>query len=206
MSLRPLFLFVLLSFYHCAFSQSIQSTTTKKQPENKTAPVQDDYIKILWLDKNRVLQLNEDYIKTLTNPQRAALGFIATSVGNECHWDGDKKVDESNLKCKFLSALNLGYQCSDTHLSFLKQWFKEDSEVLESLQFCTKTESSATNQDFFLWLKMSTTHNQIRIIYSAVGIDTETGSKWKWTEESTYSYTQNGIKRIHKKNLQGGFL
>ncbi|WP_237732409.1 hypothetical protein [Flavobacterium sp. UGB4466] len=149
------------------------------------------------------MQLNEDYIKTLTDPQRAALGFITTSLDHECHWDGDKKADESNLKCKFLWALNLGYQCSETHLGFLKQWFKEDPDVLEDLQTCTKNETLANTREFFLWLKMATTNDNIKIIYSAAAIDGGTNFNWKWTEASSYSYTNTGIKQISRKNLEG---
>lgn len=206
MNLRPFFFLFFLSFYSCTFSQKSPSNTEKQKQEIKTTANQVDYVKILWLDKKGVLKLNEDYIKTLTDPQRAALGFTTTRVGNECHWDGDKKADESNLKCKFLWALNLGYQCSETHLSYLKQWFKEDPEVLENLQGCIKIESLPHSKQFFLWLKMATTENSIKIIYSAVGIGGHTKLTWKWTEASSYSYTDTGIKRISRKNLDGGFF
>jgi hypothetical protein len=51
---------------------------------------------------------------------------------------------------------------------------------------------------------MATTDNNIKIIYSAVGIDNDTNSNWKWTEASSYSYTNTGIKQISRKNLDGG--
>lgn len=204
MNLRPFFFLFFLSFYSCTFSQTSPSNSEKQRQEIKTTENQVDYIKILWLDKKGVLKLNEDYIKTLTDPQRAALGFVTTGVDHDCYWDSDKKADESNLKCKFLWALNLGYQCSETHLGFLKQWFKEDPEVLGRLQYCSKNETTPKNKEFFLWLKMATTDNNIKIIYSAVGIDNDTNSNWKWTEASSYSYTNTGIKRISRKNLDGG--
>ncbi|WP_264529465.1 hypothetical protein [Flavobacterium sp. N502540] len=206
MSLRLLFLILVLSFNYSVFSQTNEPHNINQKPDNKTVPPQTDYIKILWLNKQGVLQLNEDYIKTLTDPQRAALGFVTTGVDHDCYWDSDKKADESNLKCKFLWALNLGYQCSETHLGFLKQWFKEDPEVLGRLQYCSKNETTPKNKEFFLWLKMATTDNNIKIIYSAVGIDNDANSNWKWTEASSYSYTNTGIKQISRKNLDGGFF
>lgn len=206
MNLRLLFLTLVLSFNYSVFSQTKEPHDINKQSDNKTVPPQTDYVKILWLNKQGVLQLNEDYIKTLTDPQRAALGFVTTGVDHDCYWDGDKKADENNLKCKFLWALNLGYQCSETHLGFLKKWFKEDPEVLDRLQYCSKNETTPKNKEFFLWLKMATTDNNIKIIYSAAGIDSDTNSNWKWTEASSYSYTNTGIKQISRKNLDGGFF
>ncbi|SNR72064.1 hypothetical protein [Flavobacterium sp. ov086] len=204
MSSRFLFLLFFLSFYNAAFSQTSKLQTVKKEAEAKTD--QNNFVEILWLDKKGVLQINEDYIKTITNAQRAALGYITTNIGNDCYWDGEKKADESNLKCKFLSALNLGYQCSETHLSFLRQWFKKDPEVLKNLETCTKTASSDKIQDRFVGLRMSTTNNTIKIVYGAMGMDTETQKRWRWIEESIYSFTEKEIKQIKRKNLQGGFF
>lgn len=205
MNIRLITLLFLSIFSTSVFSQNnaISSTTVNKSAiENES---QDIYIKILWLDNTGTLQLNTNYIKTLTDQQRAALGYIATDVSSECNWDGAKKADGSNLKCKFLSALNLGYQCSETHLSFLKKWFKEDTKVLDRLQYCNKTESSAKIQDHFIEIKMITTKETIKILYSALGEDLDKQKIWSWQEESTYSFTKTGIKQINRKNINGEY-
>ena len=205
MNIRLLTLLFLSIFSTSVFSQNnaISSTTVNKSAiENES---QDIYIKILWLDNTGTLQLNTNYIKTLTDQQRAALGYISTDVSSECNWDGAKKADGSNLKCRFLSALNLGYQCSETHLSFLKKWFKEDTKVLDRLQYCNKTESSAKIQDHFIEIKMITTKETIKILYSAVGEDLDKQKTWSWQEESTYSFTKTGIKQINRKNINGEY-
>lgn len=205
MTIRLLTLLFFFNFCTSVFSQTntiTPKTTNQSAADNAT---QDIYIKILWLDQNGILQLNTNYIKTLTDQQRAALGYIATDVSNECYWDGGKKADESNLKCKFLWALRLGYQCSDTHLSFLRKWFKEDTKVLERLQYCKKTESSAKIQDRFSEIKMITTQDTITILYSAIGEDSEKQNTWRWQEESTYSFTKNGIKQTNRKNINGEY-
>lgn len=192
MTIRLLTFLFLFNFCTPLFSQT-------------NAVTQDNYITILSLDKNGALQLNNTFIKTVSDQQRAALGYIATDVSNECYWDGNKKADESNLKCKFLTALNLGYQCSETHLSFLRKWFKEDTKVLERLQYCNKTESSAKIQDHFIEVKISTTKDTIKILYSAIGEDLEKQKKWTWQEESTYSFTKTGIKQINRRNINGEY-
>jgi hypothetical protein len=206
MNLRLLFLLIFLCLSIPFFSQTLNNQkTTSINKENQSEILENTYIKILWLDKNNTVQLNENCIKTLTNQQRAALGYIVTFIGNECYWDGDKKNDESNLKCKLLTALNLGYQCSETHLSFLKEWFKEDKKVIEDLEYCEKKESSAKIRDELIELKMATNQNTIKIIYTAIGVDMIHSKNWKWTEESTYSFTKSEIKQIHRENIYGSF-
>ncbi len=206
MNLRLLFLLIFLCLSIPFFSQTLNNQkTTSINKENQSEILENTYIKILWLDKNNTIQLNENCIKTLTNQQRAALGYIVTFIGNECYWDGDKKNDESNLKCKLLTALNLGYQCSETHLSFLKEWFKEDKKVIEDLQDCEKKESSAKIRDQLIELKMATNQNTIKIIYTAIGVDMIHSKNWKWTEESTYSFTKSEIKQTHRENIYGSF-
>ncbi|WP_417941388.1 hypothetical protein [Flavobacterium sp. RS13.1] len=206
MNLRLLFLLIFLCLSIPFFSQTLNNQkTTSINKENESEILENTYIKILWLDKNNTVQLNENCIKTLTNQQRAALGYIVTFIGNECYWDGDKKNDESNLKCKLLTALNLGYQCSETHLSFLKEWFKEDKKVIEDLEYCEKKESSAKIRDELIELKMATNQNTIKIIYTAIGVDMIHSKNWKWTEESTYSFTKSEIKQTHRENIYGSF-
>jgi biopolymer transport protein ExbD len=206
MNLQLFFLLIFLSFSTPFFSQTLNTQKPSLiNKEHQSKATQEIYIKILWLDKNNTIQLNENYIKEITNQQRAALGYIVTFIGNECYWDGDKKTDESNLKCKLLTALNLGYQCSDTHLSFLKEWFKEDKKVLEDLQDCKRKESSAKIKDQLIELKMATNKNTIKIIYSAIGIDMVHARKWKWAEKSTYSFTKSEIKQTDRENIEGSF-
>ena len=73
--------------------------------------------------------LNQDYIKTMTDPEKAALGYVATFVGNDCWWDGEANEEKSNLDCKIITTLGLGYQCSNEHLGFLRKWFVERQTV-----------------------------------------------------------------------------
>ncbi|MEO8535747.1 MAG: hypothetical protein ABI441_18465, partial [Flavobacterium sp.] len=88
MNLRLFFLLIFLSFKTVSFSKTLNKETTPPI-------ISDNSVKIFWLDENGTFHINETYIKTLTEQQRAALGYITTFVGNDCDWDGDKKTDES---------------------------------------------------------------------------------------------------------------
>ena len=92
----------------------------------------------------------------MTDPEKAALGCIATFIGSECWWDGETNNDRTNLDCKIITALGLGYQCSDEHLLFLRKWFSTDKEVLSKLETsnCPTTPYTATSQNTFDEIKL----------------------------------------------------
>src|SRR5690606_573404 len=81
--------------------------------------------KFLWREKRfdqklkdtfNTIVINDNFSKKLTEPEKAALGFVVTFVGSECDWNGRPGEDRGNLKCKALTSLGLGFQCSEQHL------------------------------------------------------------------------------------------
>ena len=130
-------------------------------------------------DSVSTIFINEKYCKTISDPEKAAIAYVATFVGNDCMWDGDAKDDRSNLKCRILSALNLGYQCSDTHLNYLRKWFKNDTFALEQLVDCPTIPYTATIQSTFEDIDVRTTKNKIWISYIATGLNMRDGSSWR---------------------------
>jgi hypothetical protein len=143
--------------------------------------------------------IDEDFCKTITDPERAALGYVATFVGNECLWDGEANDDRSNLKCKILTALNLGYQCSDKHLGFLRQWFKDDKKSLEQLENCPTTPYTSTIQDTFDEITLTVKGNEILVFFEASGVNTREGDSWSWTETDHFQFDNDNIKLIKKE-------
>lgn len=170
----------------------------------KTIPA-DTTVKFLWCANkyNEDLQdtvnsifINEDYCKTITDPERAALGFVATFIGNECWWDGEAKDDRSNLKCKILTALNLGYQCSDQHLGFLRKWFRNDKQSIEKLEDCPTTPYTSTIQDTFEEIYLTVKENIISVSFIANGINLREQRKWSWSETDYFQFENEQIRLI----------
>ena len=170
----------------------------------------DKTVKFLWRadkydealkDSFNSIFINEDFCRTITEPERAALGYVATFIGNECNWDGDYKDDRSNLKCKILTALNLGYQCSDKHLGFLRQMFKNDPKVMEQLKSdnCPTTPDGATIQDTFDEITLTVKGNEILVFFKASGVNTREGDSWSWTETDHFQLYNDNIKLIKKE-------
>lgn len=170
--------------------ENIQTDSTK----NFT--LTDKTIQFLWRDSNASIVINEAYCKTISDPEKAALGFVATFIGNECSWDGKMNDDRSNLKCKILTALNLGYQCSDRHLGFLKQWFKNDSASLQKLVSCPTIPNTSTIQETFDEIIITTKQDEISIFFKASGINLREERDWTWSETNYFKLENGHIKLI----------
>lgn len=191
----------------------LEDSTTKNEKINleKKDNLADQTLKFLWRGDKYDQELkatfnsifiNEDFCKTITAPERAALGYIATFIGNECNWDGGYKDDRSNLKCKILTALNLGYQCSDQHLGFLRRMFKNDAEVSAELKSdnCPTTPDGATIQETFDEITITVKGNEILVFFKVSGINTRAGDSWSYTETNLFQFNNNNNIKLIKKD------
>ena len=181
-------------------------TLSKPNLANKTIhTLIDKSIKFVWRadkydeqlkDTLNTIIINEDFCKTISEPERAALGYVATFVGSECNWDGEAKTDFSNLKCKIISALDLGYQCSEKHLGFLRSWFKNDAKVLEHLKDCPEVPFTASSQDTFDEINLTEKSDTIKVWFAANGVNIRMGESWNWTEEDIFVFKNDNLKLV----------
>lgn len=164
--------------------------------------VQDKKVKVLWRENfyNAELQdimsmivMNSSYCSTLPDPEKAAIAFVATFVGNDCWWDGQYTNDRSNLKCKVLTELNLGYQCSETHLGFLRHWFREDTKALERLEDCPTTPFTATVQETFDSISVAVDGKSIIVNFSVTGFNIREDQEWHRTEVITFRNAEDKV-------------
>ncbi|WP_155845733.1 hypothetical protein [Chryseobacterium gregarium] len=156
------------------------------------------YDKELSTDINTII-LNKNYIKSISDPEKAALAYAATFIGNECGWDGKADDNRGNLKCKILTALNLGYQCSDQHLGFLRFWFRNNQEIMKELENCPTTPDGATVQDTFDEINLQITGNKITVFFKASGVNLREGKSWNWTEKHFFEFKKNELLLLKKE-------
>lgn len=153
------FLIIFLwAFAACEQTKNTPNTTANPTSTQAVLKQADGLIKVLWLTEQydtqfkenvQVIQLNKTYLQNIDEAEKAVIAYYATFHGNECWWENNApNEDRSNLKCTLISALNLGYQCSDTHLNFIKKWFKQP-ELLNELDFCPTIPNTSTIQDSF---------------------------------------------------------
>lgn len=190
---------------------SCESNSTKSELDNeniKSLILRDTTITFLWWEKEKskesndsVLSIvvNEKYCSTISDAEKAALGYVATFIGNDCWWDGECNENRSNLKCKILTALNLGYQCSEQHLGFLRKWFKADTAALKELKDCPTTPYTATIQDTFDEIKITTKGNRISVFFVANGVNLREQKSWKWSETDFFEVSADHIKVLKRE-------
>ncbi|MBV6881260.1 hypothetical protein NG800_015200 [Epilithonimonas ginsengisoli] len=156
------------------------------------------YDKDLKTNINHII-LNENYIKTISEHEKVALAYVATFIGNECRWDGDANENRSNMKCKILGALDLGYQCSQKHLSLLRFWFRNDNEILKELENCPTTPDGATIQETFDEINLETSGNKIIVSFKASGINMREETSWNWSEKHIFELKENELILLKKE-------
>lgn len=220
---KLIFISILIIFNSCWQANSnlaeSEMIATEPKPDSDKVSIpspfvlNDTTIKFLWRenkyfeeykDSMSSIIINEEYCKMIPPQCKAAIGYVATFVGNECWWDGEGKSDRSNLKCKILTALNLGYQCSETHLGYLRQWFKGDTKSLETLKTedCPTVPYTSTIQDTFDELTLIVKGNRILISFIATASNVREQSSSSWMEKDYFEYTQDHIQLINKEVKQ----
>jgi len=149
--------------------------------------------------------INESVSNSMSNQEKAALGYVSTFIGNECMWDGEEpNKTRSNLKCKILSELNLGYQCSEKHLGFLKKWFSEDAEVLRKLDKCGTMPNTSTIQTTFDEILILTDQEKktITVNYKTHGVNIRESTSWSWVRTDYFKYNNKNITLIDSKKTK----
>jgi hypothetical protein len=178
--------------------QTTNSIDADTLPQGDLIRITDEgkVVKVLWRDKNQHMRINQSYCKTLSDPERAAIGYIATPIGNDCEWDGECNSDRSNLKCVLLWAIDLGYQCSERHLGFLRKWFRNEPKALKELSSCSTTPFTSTFQDTFEEIVLTIKENDIKVFFKASGIHMREELVWDWSENYHFRVANDQLKII----------
>jgi hypothetical protein len=177
-----------------------------KKPETPILQSNDKALKILWLEEVYdeefqstvfAIKLNEDYFSKISDAEKAVIAYYATFHGNECWWDGDKPNDDrSNLNCKIISALNLGYQCSDTHLDFLRKWFRNEPKLLAELDYCPTLPNTSTLQDSFEEIYVERSSDYFTIRFNICAVNLRENLTRCYEENHTYRLFSDAVEEV----------
>lgn len=174
----------------------------------KSIQLTDKKVKFLWtqsvFDKKYnaevySLMLDYDYIKTISEPEKAALAYISFFYGNECEWDGKPNENRTNLKCKIPWALGLRYQCSFEQKELLKYWFRNDKTILQEIESCPTIPDGATVQTTFNEIDIVTSSNVITVFFKATNTNLRTSESRKWTEKFVFEFNTNELVLKNKQ-------
>ena len=190
-------------------NQGVQNDLVYKTEDeiSNIIKLKDKTVKFLWRankydeelkDTFNSIFINEDFCKTITDPEKAALGYVVTFIDSDCERSEESMDDFSNLKCKTLSALNLGSKCSDKHLGFLRKWFKKDSKSLKVLEDCPTVPYTASSQSTFDFINLTVKDNNISVEFGVRGINMRIGESWSYSETDYFQLFMDNIKLIKK--------
>lgn len=160
---------------------------------------------LLFFSRDTGLYINKEYIVTISDVEKAALAYVATFIGCDCWWaDDHMDADRGNLDCKIISALGLGFQCSETHLGFLRSHFAKDSTVLSELEDakCPTTPYTATVQNTFDDIQLTLQGDSIIIYYAANGINVRAEMTWHWTETMLFIVSKDQLYLVDKQRSE----
>ncbi|MTH14143.1 hypothetical protein [Flavobacterium sp. LC2016-01] len=161
----------------------------------------DEYDKELKDTVSRIF-INQEYSKNISEPEKAALGFVASFIGSDCDWDGEPNAKYDNLSCKINTALHLGHQCSEEHLGFLRKWFKNDKKALERLKDCSAVPYTASVQSTFDYINITTKGDTITISFAANGVNMRTEQSWSYKEEDTFVFKKDNLVFVKSKESE----
>ncbi|WP_149303556.1 hypothetical protein [Pareuzebyella sediminis] len=145
--------------------------------------------------------INQSYLHNITPPEKAALTFVAYEIGNDCEWGYDSDVNGRVLWCRIVSALDLGYQCSDKQLNFLRKWFSKDTVALKKLERCPTLPNTATVQTTFdeILIQNNEAEKTITVDYKVTGINMRESSSWPYSQTDVFEYGSEHIILIDSK-------
>ncbi|MBX0334342.1 hypothetical protein K3G39_13955 [Pontibacter sp. HSC-14F20] len=206
--MKAVLLILLLLMSGCSTTETDtaeEAATGIAPTETETYTSANSKIRFLWReqvydadleDSLSTIMIDQALADKLTDAERAAVGYVVTFIGSECDWDGRANEEFSNLKCKTLTALNLGYQCSDQHLGFLQNWFRNDHEVLARLASCPRVPFTASSQQTFDELYLTTQSDTIKVWFRASGVNLPMNAAWEWTEENVFLFQDSAISLL----------
>ena len=151
----------------------------------KSPPLKNKTVKILWNNRINGELINKEYFKTMSEPERAAIGYI-TKLRHTSENRDDKYTIENSL--------NLGYPCLGKYKCYMQLWFRNDAEALKTIVDCVLWDDGGQSVYAFL-NEINLTVKGNKIYISLVNI-TSNRDIWDciWTEEIIFLVDKDNIK------------
>ena len=137
--------------------------------------------------------LNMACIDTLSDQEKAAIAYLAAPMGNDCDWEDPNIQRADNLKCVIISALDLGYQCSDGHVGLIKKWFKTDEKVMSQINDCELMPRTSTSLNGFYYINLARNKNIFIVTYDGFGIGTTNRIGFEWSAEVIFELKEDEV-------------
>ena len=168
---------------------SVTATTTASGPR-----------RLVWRQGD-TLTLDRDGIAGLRDAERAAVAYLATTIGSNCEWTRAPTADgqAGSMRCALTDALGLGEQCGEKHRVLVMGWLGDDAP-----SSCAKIPTTAFSQTTFDELRLSHDGREIVVSYAAVHTDGPGGSTAAWSETIVFAPRGDHGLRIESRRVTKG--
>ena len=162
---------------------------------------------LLWrkTDGDYGVVIDHEAARKLTDPERAAVGYLAAQINADCSWHlqpefaPDGAVSQGELECELTRALGLGYQCGDAHRDFLRKWLGDDIPSR-----CRKVPRTAFVQSTLDDVRVDVQKDRVIVTYSALKTEGPGGKTWSWSEVLEFSLVGPTRLKVEKETITKG--
>jgi hypothetical protein len=98
-----------------------------------------------------------------------------------------------------LTSLDLGYQCSEQHLGFLRKWFESDKKALSNLESCPTIPYTSTIQNTFDEISLSVKGDDITVSFKASSVNIREQKSRSWAETDYFKKNGYSLKLVKVK-------
>jgi hypothetical protein len=162
-------------------------------------PLKEKTILFLGRDKKYGHLINKAYSETLSEHERAALGYLALLYNSLSKYD-----TATDKECTIESALNLGEPCSKQYKSFMRFLFQNDANTLKKIEECYHHSDESSSVLYFSEIKLKVKANMIYIFFKGKGF----GQSWvcSWDGKVVFLVDKQNIKLIEKKESKPKYI
>ncbi|MFC4476781.1 hypothetical protein [Flavobacterium chungangensis] len=170
-------------------------------------PLKDKTVNFLRRGKEYKNLVNEEYCKTMSEPERAALGYLTTlyPTSNYCYFKKDIDKEYTMRHALNLDSENYSYndKSTDQFMNYMQFWFRNDTESLSKIAADHCPEAIAYGSVLFYLSKINLTVKENKI-YINFKIEGAGRSDWEviWTEKLTFLVAKDYIKLIESKKSE----
>jgi hypothetical protein len=156
--------------------------------------------KLVWRE-GAVLKLDRAALRALSDAERVAVGYLATTIGSDCDWTKPPSAAgaKGSMHCELTDALGLGEQCGEKHKAFVMGWLGDDAP-----SSCAKIPITAFSQTTFDELSLSRDGDRIVVSYAAVHTDGPGAGTQSWSETIRFAPRGEKALRIESRRVTQG--
>ncbi|MDQ1164330.1 hypothetical protein [Flavobacterium sp. SORGH_AS_0622] len=176
-------------------------------------PLKDKMIIFLQEGKDHKSLINENYCKMISEPERAVLGYLTLLHGtlNYCYYNNAVNKEftmRSAINLDNEDNINLDNKYPERFKSYLRFWFRNDSNSLEKINDDYSSTAIFFGQsvyDYFSKINLTVKGNTIYAKFNIKGFNRDIWESFR-TEEIIFLVDKDNIKVIDKKELEEEFV